>query len=243
MDTLLLPAALVGAALGAAGTWLWANARLATIRTQLDAETKQAGELRTKLDATEQARQRETTELGERLRVVGEQRERLQATLEAERAKAAESLQLVERMDARLKDTFAALSAQALQANNGAFLDLAKASMGQVQEAAKGELDARRQSIEQLVKPMYEGLRMVDERIQAFDKQRAENHGALQQQLRAVAEAQQLLTGETHQLVKALRAPQVRGQWGELQLRRVVEMAGMMEHCDFAEQESVQGEH
>ena len=149
---------------------------------------------------------------------------------------------LLEQTDARLRDSFSALSSQALQANNQAFLDLAKASMGEFQQGAKAELEARQLSIAQLVQPVREGLQRVDEKLQALDRERTASHAALHAQLRGMAEAQQHLTDETQLLVQALRAPQVRGQWGEMQLRRVVELAGMMEHCDFEEQETVQGE-
>lgn len=169
-------------------------------------------------------------------------RERATATLDSERRSAMERIAELDQADAKLREAFAALSAQALQANNQAFLDLAKASMGEFQQAAKSDLDGRQLAIDQLVKPMQEGLQRVDEKLQAFDKDRATSAATLQEHLRSMAEAQQQLTGETQMLVRALRAPQVRGQWGELQLKRVVELAGMLEHCDFDEQETVQGE-
>ena len=169
-------------------------------------------------------------------------RERLAATLESERKSTAERLAALDEAEVKLREAFASLSAQALQANNQAFLDLAKASLGEYQQLAKADLDSRQGAIDQLVKPMQEGLQRVDEKIQAFDKERAVSAATLQEHLRSMAEAQQQLTGETQMLVRALRAPQVRGQWGELQLKRVVELAGMLEHCDFVEQETVQGE-
>ena len=149
---------------------------------------------------------------------------------------------LLEQTDTRLRDSFAALSSQALQANNQAFLDLARTSMGEFHQGAKAELEARQLSIAQLVQPVREGLLRVDEKLQALDRERTASHAALHEQLRGMVEAQEHLTGETQLLVRALRAPQVRGQWGEMQLRRVVELAGMIEHCDFEEQETVQGE-
>jgi DNA recombination protein RmuC len=170
-------------------------------------------------------------------------RERLKATLESERQSAQERLGAIDQAEAKLREAFAALSAQALQANNRAFLDLAKASMGEFQQAAKSDIEGRQLAIDQLVKPMQEGLQRVDEKLQAFDKERAISAASLQEHLRSMAEAQQQLTGETQMLVRALRAPQVRGQWGELQLKRVVELAGMLEHCDFVEQETVQGDN
>ncbi len=141
-----------------------------------------------------------------------------------------------------LRDSFSAIAADALRANNEQFLAVARASMGEFQQGARSELDARSQAIDHLLRPMHEGLSRVDARLQAFDRDRAASAASLQEHLRMMAEGQQQLTGETQQLVRALRAPQGRGQWGELQLRRVVELAGMQEHCDFAEQVTVGAE-
>ena len=142
-------------------------------------------------------------------------------------------------MDARLKDAFLALSSQALQANNQAFVSLAKASMGEFQQSARTDLDARQQAIDELVMPVRDGLARVDEKLREFDRERAAGQSALHQHLSSLAETQQRLTEETQLLVRALRSPQGRGQWGELQLRRVVELAGMLEHCDFVEQTTI----
>jgi DNA recombination protein RmuC len=141
----------------------------------------------------------------------------LSATLEAERRATADKLATLERFDARLKDSFSALSSQALKDNSHTFVDLAT----------------------QLVRPVQDGLKLVDDKLQAFDKERAASAASLHEHLRQVALGQQQLQGETHNLVTALRAPQVRGRWGELQLRRVVELAGMQDHCDFGEQTTV----
>ncbi len=146
------------------------------------------------------------------------------------------------RADTRLRESFTAIAADALRANNDQFLTVARASMGEFQQGARSELDARAQAIDHLVRPMHEGLARVDARLQAFDRDRAAGAASLQEHLRSMAVAQQQLTGETQQLVRALRAPQGRGQWGELQLRRVVELAGMQEHCDFSEQVTVGAE-
>lgn len=193
--------------------------------------SQQLGAQRTELDS-----------LRDRLATAEGDRERLTATLDSERRRATERIAELDQADLKLREVFASLSAQALQANNQAFLDLAKASMGEFQQAARSDLDGRQLAIDQLVKPMHEGLLRVDEKLHAFDKERASSAAVLQEHLRTMAEAQQQLTAETQLLVRALRAPQVRGQWGELQLRRVVELAGMLEHCDFDEQETVHGD-
>ncbi len=134
---------------------------------------------------------------------------------------------------------FKALSADALARNNQSFLDLARATLAQTQEAARGELAMRERAIAELVSPVRASLDKVDSRIQELEKARAGAYGALCEQVRGLAETQAYLRAETGKLVTALRTPGVRGNWGEVQLRRVVEMAGMMEHCDFLSQATV----
>ena len=137
---------------------------------------------------------------------------------------------------------FRALSADALARNNQAFLDLARAALGETQQAARGDLDLRQRAIAELVAPVRQSLDRVDGKIQELEKARAGAYGALQEQVRGLVETQQQLRLETGRLVTALRTPGVRGNWGEMQLRRVVEMAGMLDHCDFLTQTTVQGE-
>ncbi len=138
--------------------------------------------------------------------------------------------------------TFKALSADALARNNQAFLDLARATLAQAQEAAKGDLDLRQRAIAELVTPVRASLEKVDSRIQELEKSRAGAYAALHEQVRNLLETQAHLRAETGKLVTALRTPSVRGHWGEIQLRRVVEMAGMVDHCDFVSQATVHGE-
>lgn len=159
-------------------------------------------------------------------------RDRAQATIEAH--------QMVEQ---RLRDTFGALSSEALAANNAAFIEQAKLVLGELTAQAGGDIELKRRAIEQLVEPIRRGLEQVDQKLQAFDTARAESHGALQAMLQGMNEAQRLLTSETQSLVNALRTPTGRGQWGEMQLQRVVELAGMLEHCDFSTQHTVEGEN
>lgn len=139
-----------------------------------------------------------------------------------------------------LENAFKSLSAEALKSNNAAFLDLAKASLGEFQQVAKGELEKREIAIDALVKPVKESLDKVHENIHALERVREQAYGEMRQQFTQMGEVQSLLRQETANLVKALRQPHVRGRWGEIQLRRVVEMAGMLKHCDFFEQESVE---
>ncbi len=137
------------------------------------------------------------------------------------------------------ESAFKALSADALARNNQAFLDLARGTLAQTQEAARGDLDLRRQAIAEMVTPVRASLEKVDSRIQELETARAGAYAALSEQVRNLIETQAQLRGETGKLVTALRTPAVRGHWGEIQLRRVVEMAGMLDHCDFLAQSTV----
>lgn len=163
----------------------------------------------------------------------------LVARMEEERKSANEKQALLEDLQAKLQDTFKALSADALKNNNQSFVDLAKAHLSTFQEAAKGDLELRQKSIEGLVKPIKESLTLVDARIQDMEKSRQNAYVELCQQVKFLASDQVDLKKETRKLVEALRRPTVRGRWGEMQLRRVVELAGMVGYCDFSEQTSV----
>jgi DNA recombination protein RmuC len=140
---------------------------------------------------------------------------------------------------ARLRDTFAALSAEALRRNNESFLQLAETKLGEITQTAAVELDARRSAVDELVRPIRESLAKVDGTLREAELARTGAYAALLEQVKAMAQTQHRLQAETGNLVKALRAPNVRGRWGEIQLRRVVEMAGMLDYCDFEEQASV----
>ena len=166
----------------------------------------------------------------------------LSARAEEERRGAAEKLALLEDAKTRLADAFRALSSEALKSNNQAFLELARENLEKYQEAAKGDMNQRQQAIDELVKPMRESLEAVSQQIQAVEKERASAYSGITEQVRALMTSQDRLNRETGRLVTALRAPQVRGRWGEIQLRRVVELAGMLKHCDFVEQQSTDTE-
>jgi DNA recombination protein RmuC len=166
----------------------------------------------------------------------------LKARLETERSAAAEKLALLEDTRQKLAGSFAALSADALARNNHAFLELANATLARTQQAARGDLELRQQAIAEIVAPVRDSLDKVDHKIQELEKARAGAYAALHEQVRSLTETQAQLRGETGKLVTALRSPSARGRWGEVQLRRVAEMAGMLEHCDFSSQATVFGE-
>jgi DNA recombination protein RmuC len=166
----------------------------------------------------------------------------LKATLDAERKAAAAQVGLLQSAEARLREAFAALSADALKSNNQQFLDLATSSLSRFQQGAAQDLEAREKAVAALVRPLEDGLRRMDEKLGAVEKDRTSAYADLRAHLEQMAVNQVNLQAETRHLVGALRTPHVRGSWGEIQLKRVVEIAGMQDHCDFECQVSVDGE-
>lgn len=164
---------------------------------------------------------------------------KMEAELRKEREASTEKLQLLQQARQQLSDAFQALSSEALQRNNQSFLELARTAWSRHEEAAKSDLEKRQQAIVELVRPLQESLVKVDGKIGELEKERVAAYAGMTEQVKLLATAQAQLQSETANLVKALRAPQVRGRWGEIQLQRVVEMAGMVEYCDFTQQESV----
>lgn len=234
-DTIL--AFLLGLALGFV-FFIWQRARAeaqrSALATQLAHGEAALAETRAALEEKSAVLERRQQELAELKAQVAA----LETRLLHEREATAEKLSLIEAARVQLTDAFQALSAEALRNNNQAFLDLARQSLAAQQEAARGELEVRRQAVDALVKPLSESLERLGQQIQALEQARAVAHAGLNEQIRALMAAQEGLKTETGRLVAALRRPEVRGRWGELQLKRVVEMAGMQAHCDFFEQES-----
>ena len=163
----------------------------------------------------------------------------LQTRLEEERKASQEKLTLLNNAESKLADAFKALSADALRNNNQSFLDLAKQNLETFQQTAKSELERRQSAIGDMIKPLKESLDKVDGKIGELEKNRVGAYSELREQVKHLAQSHLQLQSETGNLVKALRAPHVRGRWGEIQLRRVVELAGMLQYCDFVEQETV----
>jgi DNA recombination protein RmuC len=164
------------------------------------------------------------------------------ADLDHERERAAERLATVNDAQERLSASFKALSADALQASMAQLTELARAQLQTAQTQARGDLDKRQQAVEQLVAPLKEQLGRVDGQLVRLDQERRESRGRLESQLRTLSETGDRLRTETGALVTALRKPNARGQWGQMQLRNVVEAAGMLRHCDFVEQSSLPGD-
>ncbi|MBE0429688.1 MAG: DNA recombination protein RmuC [Thermoleophilia bacterium] len=136
-------------------------------------------------------------------------------------------------------DAFKALSAEALKSNNESFLELARTHLEKFQVEAKKDLESRQKEITEAVNPVRDSLAQVDHKLQAMEKERVSSYAGLNEQVKNLALTQNRLRDETSRLVRALRTPNVRGRWGEIQLKRVVEIAGMLPYCDFDEQISV----
>lgn len=198
-----------------------ADVLAASLQQQLDDRSAEVGQLRQALAESQQARTKAETRMEEVAR-----------SLEDQKTMLAQARQ-------ELHESFEALSGQALKQNNEAFLNLARASFATLQAEAKGELSQRQQAIDDLVKPLEESLRRYEEQLRQAEQIRQREYGGLDQQLKFMAESHQRLQQETSNLVKALRTPSVRGRWGEMTLRRVAELAGMVAHCDFVEQDTV----
>ena len=171
------------------------------------------------------------------------QRRRLETDIEelAGQIKNQDAVQLerdtaFEAATSRLARSFAELSQRSLSANSETFLRLAEQNLGAQHEKAKRELGEREQAVENLVTPIREALKASHQQIAELEKARSEAYGSIRTQLETMQTSQQSLAQETQNLVKALRRPEVRGRWGEITLRRLVELAGMVEHCDFFEQ-------
>lgn len=243
----------VGLALGVGGAWLFFRAKIATAfdrgRAEVSAEASAGAavmaekvlgrdatieELRSRLQEKDDAvagLQKEVTQLN----IAAAE---LKQLLAAEQKQSREKLGLLDDAKRQLADAFKALASDALKSSNTSFLELAKTQLEKFQESAKDDLGKRQTAIDEMVKPVRESLGKVDAKLQEIEKSRIDAYSSLTQQVKSLAETQKDLRGETANLVKALRRPQARGRWGEIQLRRVVEMAGMLEHCDFVEQVS-----
>jgi DNA recombination protein RmuC len=227
-------AAVAGLFLGWLFTHLAAASRISAGNERLKSEERRSAEIEARLAQSIDESNRNEQEAQTFRNQLTELRSRLEAELKGAQEKQA----LLDRAETKLADTFKALSADALKSSTEQFLQLAKSSLATQTEEAKGEIEKRKTAIETLVKPVAESLGKFELRIGEIEKAREGAYAELKEQVRALGEGQLGLQRETASLVKALRQPTGRGQWGELQLRRVVELAGMQEHCDFETQHS-----
>lgn len=201
---------------------------VATVAGEARAAESRAADLGQRLAETE-SRFRDRTE---EVRAMSAQL----AALTTERAALEAQLHAVGRLQDQMKEAFAALSARALQATSENFFQVARRELDAVRVDAKRDLDQKEKAIGDLLAPIRDGLSKYDRKIEELARDRDEAFGKLTAQLQRVEQASAHLGAETQQLARALRSPSVRGKWGELQLRRVVEVSGMLEHCDFVSQ-------
>ena len=166
----------------------------------------------------------------------------METQLANERKATTEKLAVLDEAQKRFSDAFKALSAEALQQNNSSFLELAKTTLEKTQQSASSDLEKRQTAIDELIKPMLQSLEKVDTKINELEKARSGAYEGLKTTVQSLTDTQNRLRSETGNLVRALRSPSVRGRWGEIQLKRVVELAGMVAHCDFYEQPTLQTE-
>ena len=220
-----------GALVGGLLVWLWAAGRssaarssAAELRAQLQKAQEDFRELRVDLQQESRGRVEAETKLTEARRYIEEQKALLEESKKA------------------LSDTFKALSKDALTSNNEAFLTLAKKALEATVVEAKGDIEKRRQAIDELVKPLREALKTYEEHVKALEVSREGAYKGLRAQVEGLSTLQEQLRDRTGNLVTALRRPEVRGKWGEMTLQRVAKLAGMSEHCDFTEQVSVESE-
>ena len=238
MEPLIIVAALAAVLLaGALGAWLGMRVGSARAGGELEAT-------RGRLETVERERDRER-EAAERERDIAERRHAAQLEevredarrrIAEERERGREAIAELQADAQRRADEFAKLSSAALERNSAVFLEQAEERLRRSSSEGAAELAKREAAVKQLVEPLSKSLDSVRTEVTAAEKARAEANAALAEQLQAMRSSSEQLSVETRQLVNALRAPQVRGRWGELQLRRVVEAAGMLEHVDFTEQ-------
>ncbi|HXM66006.1 MAG TPA: DNA recombination protein RmuC [Candidatus Acidoferrum sp.] len=218
----------IGLLFGSALAWLALRSRSAGLSARLSLREKELEAENASLARLQLAH----TEL-----VAG--KARLESALESERKSSNEKIELVTRASEELRNAFKALASDALKSNNLSFLVLAKESLERFQTEARGDLENRQKAVADMVAPVRDSLNKVDVQIQQMEVARGDAYGELRAQVQSLITTQKELQSQTGNLVRALRTPNVRGRWGEIQLRRVVEIAGMLSYCDFTEQESV----
>ena len=215
---------------------------LAGLQQLLREEGEQKVKAQTELDSAKAAAE-DSRQLQDRLRAEGELRVAAETKLRETQASLEEQKKLLDEAKKNLLEAFQALSAEALNKNNQAFINLARSEFGILHAQAKGDLETRQKAIDGLVNPLKESLNRYEQQILEMEKARQKAYGTLDEQLRNLEKANERLEHETKHLASALSQPlKARGRWGEVTLHRVVELAGMTEHCDFTEQETISTE-
>jgi DNA recombination protein RmuC len=243
----------VGLALGGTIVWLVLRGRaeLAVVRARAESQAqivalqeRQQAALASADDLRRQLadRQQEFRALENDLQDVRTNKTQLETTLREERRQIAEKIDLLNDLQNKLRDSFKALAADSLKDNSESFLKLAATNFDKLRSQATGDLEKRQQAIDEIVRPVREALRQVDQKIGEVEKSRVEAYSRLSTEVRSLADTHRELRLQTGSLVQALRRSEIRGRWGEIQLRRVVELAGMTNHCDFYEQQHIESD-
>ena len=235
----LVGVAVVGLAAGAAG-WVAASSRSAARTSELAADRAVARAAAERSDAELARTTAALQAAAERQATLQVELARAEAELESERVRSREERALLDHAGERLTEAFASASREALDHNARSFLELAGTRLAQQQAEAKGDLDQRRVAVEHLVAPLHEALTRVEAEITGIERAREAAYVGLTAQVRGLTETHERLRTETANLAGALKSSQTRGRWGEVQLRRVVELAGMVQHCDFVEQATLE---
>lgn len=212
--------------------YLIAGGRTGSLKGQIAASASTIAELRSQIDRLRQENE------ANRTRVEQEQTRRAgaESDLANQRANIEEQRRLLSEAEQKLRDTFNAAAAKALDSSNAQFLNLAKASFATLQQEASGDLGKREEAIKGLVDPLAKTLKGLEERLSQDESSRRQDYGNLAEQVRKLNETGEILRRETGSLVTSLRQPQIKGKWGELMLRRALELTGMSPFCDFEEQ-------
>jgi DNA recombination protein RmuC len=244
---------LAGLVIGGLAAWMLASARVTkSLAARIEDAERRAnisenrasglegivGELRTQTQKTSE----DLTTIGGQLANEQNARVKAETRLAETVQRLEEEKKIFEEAQVKLKDTFKALAGDTLNASTTAFLNLAKETLDNVLTDARGDLGKRQEAIHGVVRPLAESLAKFEEHVRTIEKDRLEAYSGLTEHLKLLSASQQQLQKETANLVTALRKPQIRGRWGEMTLRRVVELAGMSEHCDFAEQVTANSE-
>lgn len=232
---------LVGAAGAALAVYSVSRRKIGALERQHMAEA-QARVLAEERSARLPALETQIAGLQQECSALKAERAALLTRLEEQEKAGKEKLALLDEARQKLSDAFKALSQEALKSNSTQFLELARTNLDKYQEGAKSELEKRQKAIDELVKPLKESLTKVDDKLGLIEKARAAGFATLTQQINSLATSEAELKKETANLTTALREPRGRGRWGEIQLRRIVELAGMLSNCDFVEQKSASTE-
>ena len=239
LSAMAIGALFAGILLGFLAAWVFAAMRHHRSMSEIEGRTRGAEAVLTELRQQIGAKDREAAEMRNQIALERASKVEALTRLEESRKSLESERQLLEAMKKEMTDTFNALSSAALKSSSEDFIRLASEHLGKVIETTKGKLGEHQTAMDGMIKPLHEMLKRYEEQIRVMEEGRLKAYGSLEEQLRTLAATHESLTRETNNLVSALRKPQVRGRWGEMQLKRVAELSGMSMHCDFTEQVSV----